>query len=205
MAAVQTAWVPLESGDRLTRAEFHRRYKARPDIKKAELVEGVVYVASPVSTLHSGPHGMVAAWLGVYQSKHPQLRLDLEPTVFLDEQNEVQPDACLWREDPDGPRRDEKGYIVGAPQLVVEIAASSAAYDLHAKKEVYRRAGVLEYVVWQVYEGMIDWFRLRDGEYVDLEPNEDAIVQSEIFPGLRLAIDRMASGDLAGVLEVLNW
>ena len=43
-----TATLPLENGDRLTRAEFERRYAAMPRLKKAELIEGIVYVPSPV-------------------------------------------------------------------------------------------------------------------------------------------------------------
>ena len=38
MATETLPLVPLESGDRLTREEFHHRYCARPDIKKAELI-----------------------------------------------------------------------------------------------------------------------------------------------------------------------
>src|SRR5215216_5742056 len=108
MAIPKTCRPLLESGDRLTREEFHRRYEERPDIKKAELVEGVVYVTSPVSRRHSQPHARIVSWLGAYQSKHPELQLDDNPTVFLDEINEVQPDACLWREEPGGPRMTEK-------------------------------------------------------------------------------------------------
>lgn len=61
---------PLESGDRLTRAEFDRRYTA--DIKKAELIEGVVYVASPVrARRHSRPHATIVHWLGEYCAATP--------------------------------------------------------------------------------------------------------------------------------------
>jgi Uma2 family endonuclease len=152
----------LESGDRLTREEFHRRYCERPDIKKAELVEGVVYVASPVrADVHGQPHARVVVWLGTYQVKTVGVFLEDNTTVQLDANNEVQPDACLWREAPGGPRLTDEGYVEGAPQLVVEVAASSASYDLHDKLEAYRRTGVREYVVWRVLDRAIDWFRLR--------------------------------------------
>jgi Uma2 family endonuclease len=149
MSLLTTRPPRLESGDRLTRAEFHRRYLAWPKKGKAELVEGVVYVTSPVSALHGEPHARVVGWLFAYQAKHPDLRLHDNVTVYLDADNEVQPDACLWREEPGGPRLNERGYIEGAPQLVVEIAISSASYDLHAKRRAYRRNGVREYVVWR--------------------------------------------------------
>lgn len=195
----------LESGDRLTRAEFHRRYCARPDIKLAELVEGVVYVASPLRFgAHSAPHGTITTWLGTYWARHSELHFADNATVILDERNEVQPDACLWREEPGGPHRTEDDYIEGAPQLVVEIAASSASYDLHDKLRAYQRNGVREYVVWRTMEGMIDWFRLREGAYVWVEPDEWGIVESEVFPGLRLHVPKLLSDDLAGVVAELE-
>jgi Uma2 family endonuclease len=125
----------LESGDRLTREEFHRRYCARPDLKRAELVEGVVYVSSPVRvSRHGEPNGRMVVWLGTYVALHPESRFANDATVRLDTRNEVQPDALLFREIPGGPAISDDDYLDGAPQLVVEIAASSASYDLHDKK-----------------------------------------------------------------------
>jgi Uma2 family endonuclease len=193
--------VSLESGDHLTREEFHRRYCARPDIKKAELIEGVVYVASPVRLRHHGrPHGFVIGWLAAYVAQVPDVILADNTTVFLDDRAEVQPDAFLWRQEPGRAHLTEDDYVEGAPQFVVEVAASSASYDLHVKKDAYRRNGVGEYVVWRVVDEAIDWFRLRDGAYVLVEPDVSGIVESEQFPGLRLHVPSMLSGDLAAVL-----
>jgi Uma2 family endonuclease len=195
--AVPTSSVPtLESGDRLTREEFHRRYCERPDIKRAELVEGVVYVASPLrSDVHGMPHADIVVWLGTYRSMTPGVYLSDNATVQLDDKNEVQPDAILWREEPGGARLTEKGYVEGAPQLVVEVAASSASYDLHDKLGAYRRTGVREYVVWRTLDRAIDWLRLRAGEYVRVEPDERGLIESEVFPGLRLDVAKMLAGD----------
>ena len=205
MATRTEAPVSLESGDRLTREEFHRRYSARPDVKKAELVEGVVYVASPVRfDRHAEQHFLVITWLGTYVATTPGLRAGNNSTVFLDGGNEVQPDAFLWRPEPGGLRLTDDGYIEGAPQLVVEIAASSVSYDLHDKLEAYRRNGVLEYVVWRTLDRAIDWFRLRNGTYVRIEPEPDGIIESEQFPGLRLHVLSMLAGDLATVLALLR-
>jgi Uma2 family endonuclease len=195
--------VSLESGDRLTREEFHRRYLERPDIKKAELVEGVVYVASPVRYgRHAQPHFMMVGWLAMYVGMNPGVLPGGDNgTVYLDGINEVQPDVFLWRPDePGGPRLTEDGYIVGAPQLVVEVAASSVSYDLHDKLEAYRRNGVREYIVWRVLDGAIDWLRLVDGTYVRIEPDADGMIESEQFPGLRLDVTKMLAGDLPAVL-----
>jgi Uma2 family endonuclease len=204
MATGTTLLPSLESGDRLTRAEFHRRYCKRPDIKKAELVEGVVYVASPVRRIHSEQHGSMVGWLYAYKAKTTGVYLEDDATVFLDADNEVQPDACLWREEADGPRGTDEGYIEGAPQLVVEIAASSASYDLHDKLRAYRRAGVREYVVWRVLDDAIDWLRLHEGEYVRIEADAHGVIESVVFPGLRLHVAKMLAGDHAGVLAELQ-
>lgn len=201
---VRSAPPLLESGDHLTRAEFHRRYCARPDIKKAELVEGVVYVASPLRySAHAGPHSTIMSWLGAYRARNPDLHLGDNATVILDETNEVQPDACLWRQEPGGPHLTEDDYIQGAPQLVVEVAASSASYDLHEKLRAYQKNGVREYIVWRTMDSMIDWFRLREGVYVWAEPDERGVVESGFFPGLRLHVPKLLADDLAGVLAEL--
>jgi len=205
MSVPTTAPPILESGDRLTRAEFHRRYCARPDIRMAELVEGVVYVASPVRLgAHGEPHASVVLWLGTYRAAHSGLRLGDNATVLLDADNELQPDAFLCREGPGGPRVTDEDYIDGAPQLVVEIAASSASYDLHDKMQAYRRNGVREYIVWRVLDESIDWFRLREGEYVRVEPDARGVIESDVFPGLRLNVPQLLADDLAGVLAELG-
>jgi Uma2 family endonuclease len=116
----------------------------------------------------------------------------------------VQPDACLWRPEPGGPRETDDGYLEGAPQLIVEVASSSVSYDLHQKKEAYRRNGVREYVVWRVLDRAIDWFRLQGHQYLPIEPNADGLIESEQFPGLKLLVTSMLDGDLAAVLAALG-
>ena len=198
--------VMLESGDRLTRAEFHRRYCARPDIKKAELVEGVVYVASPTRfTVHGRQHGLAAGWLFAYAAVTPGVEVGDNATVFLDGDNEVQPDVCLFRVAPVGSARlTDDGYIEGAPELVMEVAASSASYDLHDKLRAYLRSGVQEYIVWRVLDAQIDWFRLRAGDYVRLQPDARDVIASEDFPRLRLHVPAILAGDRAAVLAALR-
>jgi Uma2 family endonuclease len=202
-----TVEVWLESGDHLTRAEFEWRYEAMPQIKKAELIEGVVYMPSPLRyTSHSIPHGQIMAWLGTYCAATPGVDFGDNATVRLDPENEVQPDALL-RLDPalgGNSRISADDYLEGAPELIAEVAASSAAYDLHEKLRVYRRNGVQEYVVWQISDKRIDWFRLREGEYVLLEPDAEGLIRSQVFPGLHLNVVKLLTGDLAGVLSDLH-
>lgn len=198
---------PLESGDRLTRTEFEQRYQAMPHLKQAELIEGVVYVASPVRiSKHGRPHAKIIGWLMVYQAATPGVDLADNATVRLDADNEPQPDALLRIEPEVGgnSRITEDDYIEGAPELIAEIAASSASYDLGDKLKAYRRNGVQEYIVWQSYENQIDWFRLREGRYVALEPDGEGIMRSEVFPGLWLSVAALQEGNPAEVLAVLQ-
>ncbi|MBD2463702.1 Uma2 family endonuclease [Oscillatoria sp. FACHB-1407] len=198
---------PLESGDRLTRPEFERRYHAMPEIKKAELIEGVVYMASPLRFKpHAEPHGRLITWLGVYQAATPQVDMGIEPTVRLDIDNEPQPDGVLLISPESGGRStlSEDGYLEGAPELVAEVAASSVSIDLGDKKRAYRRNGIQEYIVWQVFDQKIDWFCLQDGDYVLIQPNSEGVICSPVFPGLWLDTSAMLQGNMQRVLEVLQ-
>jgi len=207
MATHVEAPVTLEAGDTLTREEFHRRYLARPDIKKAELIDGVVYVPSPTRfTWHDQQAALMIFWLSTYAIPYPEIHVGGSATIYLDEHNEVQPDAFMFRPEPDRSpiRITEDGYLEGAPQLVVEVAASSASYDLHQKLEAYRRNQVQEYIVWRVLDDAIDWFRWRNGEFVRLEPDAAGVIESEVFPGLRLDLARLLAGDRAGLVAALR-
>lgn len=198
----------LESGDRLTRAEFERRYRLRPDIRKAELVEGVVYVmSSPVSSeWHGEPHADLMGWIAVYKAATPGVHAADNSTVRLDLDNEPQPDGLLRIAAECGGRSriDEDGFVVSAPELTAEIAASSASFDVHSKLNSYRRNAVQEYLVVLTEERRVRWFRLREGAYVELTPDADGTVRSEVFPGLWLDVPAFLAGNLARVLEVLQ-
>ena len=149
-----TAFVPpLENGDRLTRSEFERRYEAMPRLKKAELIEGVVYVGSPVRhDQHGQPDSDTHTWLGTYRRGDAGTTAANNTTARLDLDNEPQPDILLRIARGGHSQIGEDGYVEGAPELVVEIAASSASYDLHDKLRAYRRSGVQEYIVWRTLD-----------------------------------------------------
>lgn len=199
--------LPLENGDRLTRVEFERRYAAMPDSKKAELIEGVVYMPAALRyRRHGKPHSDIITWLGVYVAATPGVESADNTTVRLDADNEPQPDALLRIDEVHGgqSRISQDDYVEGAPELIVEIASSSASYDLHDKLWVYRRNGVQEYIVWQVADQQISWFRLQEGEYVALAPNDDGVICSQSFPGLNLPVTALLAGELAKVLATVQ-
>lgn len=197
----------LCAGDRLTRDEFERRYSAMPDLKKAELIEGVVYMGSPVNLVrHGRPHHWLASWLTFYEEVSPGLVVGDNSTVRLDLDNEPQPDLLLCIPAAAGgtSRLAADGYLEGPPELVIEVAASSVSYDLHQKLGAYRRNGVQEYLVHRVDDGEIDWFELTGGTYVKKVPGAEGLLHSRVFPGLWLDPAALLRGDLRALRAAIE-
>ncbi len=190
---------PLVNGDLLSRVEFDRRWEANPHIKKAELINGEVHLEMTVGANHAHAHKALMTFLGSFEALVGDcLALD-NASVELGN-DVVQPDALLLRR-TDGTASVTNDIVKGPPELVCEVAASSASYDLHLKRDLYERAGVQEYLVWQVYENRIDWWQLVDGKYEALDLSEDGVFESKVFPGLRLHAIAMLTGDMAAVLS----
>lgn len=198
--------LPLQNRDHLTREEFERRYEAMPNVK-AELIEGVVYLASPVNQENHGKHhGWLSGWVCLYRAGTPGIELGLESSLILGDKNEPQPDALLYVLPSHGgqTRLSADGYFTAAPEWAGEVSASSASYDLHVKLHVYRRHGVKEYLVWRVLDRAIAWFVLHGEVYDRLPLSVDGYYRSEVFPGLWLDPQAMLTGDIATVLQVLQ-
>jgi Uma2 family endonuclease len=217
MEMVETAAVPspnsrsaeplLEAGDHLSRAEFERRYERMPGVKKVELIEGIVYMPSPVrARAHGLPHGRLTTWLGFYSSETPGVEPYDNSTVRLDFDNEPQPDLLMFKTAEKGGQAQisEDDYVEGAPELVAEIVGSSRAYDLHQKKGAYRRNGVREYLAWITSEEKIVWWELKEGEYEAIAPDADGLLRSRVFPGLWLDASAIICGDMKAVFAAVR-
>jgi hypothetical protein len=197
----------LENGDRLTRAEFERRYDAMPGLKKAELIEAVVYMPSPVRlNYHGRPHLKLPGWLVRYAADTPGTELAANGSIRLDLDNMPQPDALLMVLPSYGGRAyiSEDDYVEGGPELIAEVAASTVNFDLNTKLHVYRRNGVQEYIVWRTEDQAIDWFILREGQYERLPQGPGNLYRSEVFPGLWLDPPAMIRVDIRRVLAVVQ-
>jgi hypothetical protein len=197
---------PLRHGQRLSRAEFERRYDAMPELKKAELIDGVVYMSSAVSDDHAGPHGALMTWLGVYAAYTPGVAARPEGSVRLELTSMPQPDVFLRILETHGGQSfiSPDRYIEGGPELVAEVALSSADIDLGVKLPLYRRNKVREYLVWRVADKEFDWFVLRGAKYVPLRPAAAGLYRSKVFPGLWLDAAALLQGDLAAVLAIVQ-
>jgi len=197
----------LETGDHLTRFEFERRYNARPDIKYAELIEGIVYMPSPTRfERHGRPHSHVNFWLGLYEAATSGVLSASNASVRLDLDNMPQPDAFLLIDPARGgrTRTSDDDFVEGAPELITEVTASSVSYDLYEKKDAYRRNGVREYVVLLTEENRALWFVLREGQFVDLSADSAGVFRSEVFPGLWLDGSALLAANLIQVQSVLQ-
>ena len=196
---------PLVAGEHLDQPTFHERYEAMPDGTWAELVGGVVYMPSPVRNDHGEPDDDVTYWLGHYKRHTKGLRSGKNSTVILDVSGEVQPDGHLRIPQAlGGQTRIERGFIVGAPEMVIEISRSSRHYDLNEKKGDYERAGVREYLVVELDPDRIHWFIRGRNRFRKLRPGPDGIYRSEVFPGLWLDPEAFYAQDLDRLIEVLE-
>ena len=217
--AVEGFLPPLRNGDHLDADEFLRRYSAMPHLKKAELLDGRVYIdspesypttrgdsmASPVSfEEHSAPHFDFIGWLALYRFSTPGIRGGDNGTIRLAPRTMPQPDAMLLILPEHGGQTyiGADKFVQGAPELVVEVAYSSVSYDLHEKLEIYREHGTLEYIAWRVEDGSIEWFVARQGRFELLKPGDDGILRSLAFPGLWLDPEALIGGDLETVAAV---
>jgi len=198
---------PLRDGDRLTAGEFHRRYEAMPNVKQVNLVNGVVHMASPIRLeRHGGPQGAVQTWFGQYLVRLPGVRMYGPSTFRVDEANEVEPDVMLILAPEYGGRSwaDDDDYLRGVPELVVEIAASSARLDAGEKRDLYERIGVQEYVLWRVNDDEIDWWANTAAGFESLPADEAGVIRSRVFPGLWLDPAALVARDGNRLADVVD-
>ncbi len=203
---------PLDSGERLARQEFHRRYEPMPRNVKARLIGGVVYVggdgdglASPVSELHGVITERAGFWLAYFQLGTPGVRVTSDATLVLGPENEPQPDHMMYvAPDGGGGTRVVGGFVHGVPELAVEVAVSSRSIDLGPQRVDYERAGVPEYLVLDVPSGEVHWHRFQDGRLVVVPPDADGIYRSRSFPGLWFDPAAFWAGGRAGIIATLE-
>jgi Uma2 family endonuclease len=204
VSTAEQAVEPLVQGDKLSREEFLRRWEAMPEVKRAELIGGIVYMPSPVGPEHAWQDMSFSGWLWHYQGFTPGCDGGSNGTwLMLDDA--PQPDSFLWiLPECGGQGRRGELYLEGAPELAAEVSHSRTAYDLHQKKELYATAGVQEYVTLLVREKEVRWHRLVKGSYERMQPGADGILRSIVFPGLWLDAAAFLTGDTARVIEVLQ-
>jgi putative restriction endonuclease len=192
---------PLENGDCLDQKTFHERYEAMPEHVRAELIGGIVFMASPQKKRHGGRQALLAHWMSEYSEHTPGVEAYLNTTSILGPKSEPEPDGCLCIEPADS---NDNAYIEQAPELIGEIAATTESIDLHGKKADYEKAGVREYVVAALRSQKVFWFVLRGGKFHEMKPDADGIHRSRVLPGLWLDGDALLRRDRKTLLTALR-
>jgi hypothetical protein len=145
--------------------------------------------------------------MGVYMASTPGTDMgDNSSLTVEDDAHMPQPDGLLRVRPEFGgqTRTDTNGYLVGAPELIAEVSATTASYDLHDKLNLYLAEGVKEYIVWRTEDGEVDWFIRKRRRFVRLATGPDGVVRSETFPGLWLDVPPLLEDNLAQVLQTLQ-
>jgi Uma2 family endonuclease len=196
---------PLEQGERMDRREFHARYAAMPPGTRAELIGGRVYIMASAVRRRDGKHQIkLWSWLDAYESATPGVEALSDTTAILAEDSEPQPDVAMRVMVGGRTTVDDYDYVVGCPELVCEVASSTASYDLHEKLADYERYGAIEYVAVLVRTPEVRWHRRgADGRLAVVPPDADGLYRSTPFPGLWLDPAALLAGDTRRLLEVL--
>jgi Uma2 family endonuclease len=194
----------LANGDRMTQAEFHRRYLQAPEDAKFELIGGIVYMASPLSLGHSDYDGEAGFALELYRRGTPGVHVIHGATTILGEESEPQPDLGLriLPEYGGQSRTSKDNYVLGPPEMLMEVAFSTRAIDLHQKKSDYQRAGVVEYVVVCVEEAKIHWFDFASDRLVPA--NRAGVFRSRVVPGLWSDGRALLARDSSRITEIVQ-
>jgi Uma2 family endonuclease len=182
----QPARPTLENGEQMRQPEFHRRYLAHPGTTKFELIGGVVYMASPMREPHGHYTSKLNLVFSLYELSTPGTRATEGISAILGDKSEPQPDLILRLLPEYGglAKLDEDEYLVGPPELVVEVAYSTRAIDMNRKRQDYLAAGVQEYLVLCVEEREIHWFHFPSKR--KLKADKAGLWKSRVFPGLWL-------------------
>ncbi|HEY6344841.1 MAG TPA: Uma2 family endonuclease [Bryobacteraceae bacterium] len=204
MVSVLPESATLITGEKMSKAEFLCRWEALPEIKVAELIEGVVFVPSPVSVDHGERNSGMDLLLGYYAAMTPGCAVGTNATWEMLE-SVPQPDVHLRIQPEHGRQSSVSGkYPVGAPELAVEICLTSTEVDFGPKLRLYERAGVREYITVELLAKRIVWRVLRDRVYQALEPDADGVLRSIVFPGLWLDQEAFWRNDGTRMLATLE-
>jgi Uma2 family endonuclease len=202
----ERALPPLQNGDRLDQKTFHARYEAMPEGCRAELIGGIVFMASPQKMPHSRGQTLLIRWLSGYAEATPGTEAALNNTQILGPESEPEPDGCLFIVPEYGGQVyvDEDDYLCGPPELIGEVSWSTESIDLHAKMRDYEKAGVREYMVLALRKQQVFWFVRQRGKFREVPLPGDGIFCAQAFPGLWLDAEALLRNDLQGVLAALR-
>lgn len=173
----------------------YKDYAALPDDgRRYEIVDGVLFMAPSPTEGHQTAVGRLFYYLLTYIEFVGLGRVYMAPfDVELAPYVVVQPDVLVvlnTNQEIITPSR-----IIGAPNLVVEVASpGTVAYDHRSKQDAYARAGVLEYWIADPIARTIDVLVLEAGTYESLGVFEgQAVLPSRVVPEFPVRVEQFFS------------
>ena len=196
---------PLRQGEHLTPDEFLRRWDAMPDVRLAELIDGIVHMPSPLSVIHAELEPRLSGWLWAYCLFTHGCALRGNVTTRMSHDSVPQPDLSLTiPAELGGQSRLEGEYPSGAPELIIEVSHSTFARDSGVKKRLYARSGVREYLIVRPGKRQILWQELVNGKFQLIAPDSDGLYRSRVFPALWLDAEALWNNDLKALYAVVE-
>jgi Uma2 family endonuclease len=165
---------------------WHDLLKFPEDGKRREIIGGVLYVAAAPSKRHQTLLGRLHIEFHANVEVTGWGRVYLGPVdVRFDDEDVVEPDLLAIREDRMHIYADNP--VTAAPDIVVEIVSpTSRRYDEVSKAALYAAHGVPEYWIANAVRPSLRLLALRDGRYVEIEPDADGLLRSTVCPDLVL-------------------
>jgi Uma2 family endonuclease len=157
-----------------------------PDGQKGDLIDGVIYMASPENV----EANLLFVWLISLLDSYVEARdlgkiFGFRAAFRLNNRNGPEPDIAFVRKDRLHLAR--RGHFAGRPDLAMEIVSpESIDRDYEKKRLQYQNAGVLEYWIVDEMEQKVTLLRLAaNGKYREVRPTK-GILRSKVIAGFAL-------------------
>ncbi|MGM9507302.1 Uma2 family endonuclease [Larkinella sp. GY13] len=184
----------IERAQAILNDEAQRRKEFREwlrDDVKAEFINGVVVMHSPVKRQHLNASENLLMLLKVYVNKQDLGEVNTEKALVALSRNDYEPDICYWNKEIAASFHDDQ-MEHPAPDLIVEILSrTTTGRDRGIKFEDYAAHGVREYWMIDPVRQSLEQYKLDE----DLMAFEEAAVlfvddtlESLTIPGFRIPV-----------------
>jgi len=153
------------------------------DGEKADLIDGVIYMASPDNTDANELQGWLATILSLFLDEVDLGKLYTSRVAFrLAKRNSPEPDIAFVKKQR--LHLVKRGHVEGPPDAAIEIVSpDSIQRDYLKKRRQYQRFKVPEYWIIDEVRQRVVMLRLgEDGKYHQVKPKNGEL-HSEVLPG----------------------
>jgi Uma2 family endonuclease len=175
-----------------------------PDGQKADLIDGVIYMASPDTRRHDRLGGWIKFLLQGYTAVNRLGEVYGSRFAFaLSEFRAPEPDVAFVRSE----RLSlvEERRMVGGPDIAVEIVSrDSRQRDYGEKKQLYAEAGVSEYWIIDPLQQRVEFHRLHAGRYELVPLEHNRLFRSAVLEGFWLDVEWLVAKSLPNEYDILQ-